>query len=216
MTWNPQRTHRSTGVGRLAVALMLALAACVTTVGAANADTRPDRQAPTERLDLTNRQKLPSRADFAAQARGAGLTGSEAKALQAEANAHLAKWGGTQTAANRIQLPGGELTLVLPGEKYARDLNAKGGARTAAASCPYTYVCAYPGRDFTGTELRLFTCDYQARIYWSGTGSWINNQRSALRAKFYDSGRVLRWTSPGGYSEDRAADWTWVWYLSPC
>ncbi|MFJ9444489.1 peptidase inhibitor family I36 protein [Kitasatospora sp. NPDC101235] len=158
-----------------------------------------------------------ARADFSAQARSLGLNSAQAKSLQARADDYLAKTpGASQVAANKIALNGGELLLALPGEERARDLAAKGDANTLSATCPYTYVCAYSGTNFTGDSLRLFTCNYPVRIYWSGTGSWINNQRSTLYAKFYDVNGNLGWTSPGGYSEDRAAPWGWVYWLSPC
>ncbi|GHC40090.1 peptidase inhibitor family I36 protein [Streptomyces cinnamoneus] len=157
-------------------------------------------------------------ADFSAQARSLGLSNAQASDLQDRVDAYLAKTHGTQVAANKIALDrGGVLLLTLPGEERARDLDAKGDALTTAlAPCPYTYVCAYSGQNFTGDELRLFTCNYPVRIYWNGTGSWINNQRSTLYARFYDSSYRVGWTSPGGYSEDRAAPWGWVWWLSPC
>ncbi|MCZ4122818.1 peptidase inhibitor family I36 protein [Streptomyces sp. H39-S7] len=145
------------------------------------------------------------------------MSASEARGLQTKVDAAAAKWGGTQVAANKIRLSGGELTLTLPGEKYTRDLNATGtSAAVANPPCPYTYVCAYEGRNFTGAYLSLFTCDTLNYIPFTEVGSWKNNQRAALRAKFYSKDKVLRWTSPGGYSEDPAADWSWVWYLSPC
>ncbi|WP_411084688.1 peptidase inhibitor family I36 protein [Streptomyces sp. cmx-18-6] len=194
MTRTGQRTNGSTGVGRVVVALLMAMAACVATVSSAAADARPG---------------------FSGQAREAGLSGAEARALQAEIDANLAKWGGKQVSANRIKLPGGDLTLALPGEKYARDLGTKGGAQ-AAGNCPSTYVCAYKGENFTGTQLNFFTCGTLNRITWNTTGSWRNAQKSTLYAKFYSEDKVLRWTSPGGYSEDASADWRWVWYLSPC
>ncbi|MFH8468356.1 peptidase inhibitor family I36 protein [Streptomyces sp. NPDC017991] len=118
--------------------------------------------------------------------------------------------------ANRIALAGGgELLLTLPGERNARDLTAPDAGLSEAGGCPYTYVCAYSGENFTGDELRLFTCNALNYIPWAETGSWINNQRSTLYAKFYDSNGNLGWTSPGGYSEDRHAPWGWVWWLSP-
>lgn len=110
----------------------------------------------------------------------------------------------------------GELLLTLPGERDARDLTAPDAGLGAAAGCPYTYVCAYPYENFAGDELRLYTCNYLNYIPWTGTGSWINNQRSTLYAKFYDTDGNLGWTSPGGYSEDRHAPWGWVGWLSPC
>ncbi|MFE7531798.1 peptidase inhibitor family I36 protein [Kitasatospora sp. NPDC057542] len=154
-----------------------------------------------------------ARADFSAQARSLGLNSAQAKSLQTRADDYLAKTpGARQVAVNKIALNGGELLLPLPGEERARDLDAN----SLSSGCPYTYVCAYSGTNFTGEELRLFTCNYPVRIYWSGTGSWINNQRSTLYAKFYDVNGNLGWTSPGGYSEDRAAPWGWVYWLSPC
>ncbi|WP_406096167.1 peptidase inhibitor family I36 protein [Kitasatospora purpeofusca] len=159
-----------------------------------------------------------ARAGFSAQARSLGLDGSQAKDLQTRVDGYLAKTpGASQTAVNRITLGGGgELLLTLPGEERARELGAAGGSPALAAGCPYTYVCAYSGENFTGDELRLFTCNYPVRIYWTGTGSWINNQRSTLYARFYNSDYNVGWTSPGGYSEDRHAPWGWVWWLSPC
>ncbi|WP_328958694.1 peptidase inhibitor family I36 protein [Kitasatospora purpeofusca] len=159
-----------------------------------------------------------ARAGFSAQARSLGLDSSQAESLQARVDGYLAKTpGASQVAANKINLSGGgELLLTLPGEERARDLGAAGNSPALSAGCPYTYVCAYSGENFTGEELRLFTCNYPVSIGWSGTGSWINNQRSTLYARFYDRDHNVGWTSPGGYSEDRHAPWGWVYWLSPC
>lgn len=199
---NPkQRSSPTGGWAKALAALMLTLVALVAAPAAAGAaDVAPG-----------------ARSDFTAQATSAGLNGTEAKGLQARVDGYLAKMPGTQVGANKIALAGGgELLLTLPGERNARDLTVPDAGRGAAAGCPYTYVCAYPGENFTGDELRLFTCNYLNYIPWTGTGSWINNQRSTLYAKFYDSNGNLGWTSPGGYSEDRHAPWGWVWWLSPC
>ncbi|MCZ0980717.1 peptidase inhibitor family I36 protein [Streptomyces diastatochromogenes] len=153
---------------------------------------------------------------FAAQARSAGLTGAQAKSLQNRVDGYLAKTGGTQVGANKIALPGGELLLTLPGEKRARDLDTKDAGAGLLAGCPYTYVCAYKYENFTGDQMNFFDCNTLNPIGWSTTGSWINNQKSTLYAKFYDKAKVLRWTSPGGPSSDAHADWSWVYYLSPC
>nr|BEK63737.1 hypothetical protein KPHV_09640 [Kitasatospora purpeofusca] len=159
-----------------------------------------------------------ARAGFSAQARSLGLDSSQARDLQNRVDGYLARTpGASQVAVNRIDLAGGgELLLTLPGEERARDLGAAGSSPALAAGCPYTYVCAYSGENFTGDELRLFTCDYPVGIKWVGTGSWINNQRSTLYARFYDRNGNVGWTSPGGYSEDRHAPWGWVYWLSPC
>lgn len=189
------------GWAKALAALMMALLALVATPAAAGA------------ADAAR----GARTDFTAQARSAGLSSTEAKGLQARVDGYLAKMPGTQVGANKIVLEGGgELLLTLPGERHARDLTTPDAGLGAAAGCPYTYVCAYPNENFTGDELRLYTCNYLTYIPWNGTGSWINNQRSTLYAKFYDSNGNLGWTSPGGYSEDRHAPWGWVWWLSPC
>ncbi|MDT9687197.1 peptidase inhibitor family I36 protein [Streptomyces sp. P9(2023)] len=198
-----QETFRSSALGKAVIALMMALLALVATTSAAGATTGPGGGS--------------ARTDFSAQATAAGLSNSQAKSLQGRVDTYLAKTPGTQVAANEIALAGGgTLLLTLPGEKQARELGAENASRAAAAGCPYTYVCAYKGENFTGDELRLYTCNYAVPIYWSGTGSWINNQRSTLYAKFYDVNGYLGWTSPGGYSEDRHAPWGWVYWLSPC
>ncbi|MFJ3791442.1 peptidase inhibitor family I36 protein [Kitasatospora sp. NPDC090091] len=190
--------HRTPGSGspaRILAALVMTLLALVGTASAAGAATTPD---------------------FSAQAHGLGLTGAQAKSLQERVDAYLATTGGTQVSANKIALNGGELLLALPGEQKARSVTAAGDATSLAASCPYTYVCAYSGRNYTGDVLTLFTCNFPVSIPWYGTGSWINNQRAALHAKFYDRNGNLGWTSPGGYSSDPAAPWGWVGWLSPC
>ncbi|MFC9246164.1 peptidase inhibitor family I36 protein [Streptomyces sp. NPDC057136] len=201
-----RRFDRSTGVGRVVIALLMTLAACVATAGTAGAATVTDSTRGTGTVAAP---------DFSAQAKGAGLSGAEAASLQAKIDARLAQGSGTQVAANKILLPQAEVTLPLPGEKGVRDLDAAGGAG-ASELCSYTYVCAFSGPNFTGERITLFTCNSPYPISWSGTGSWINNQRAALTAKFYDSAKIIRWTSPGGYSEDRYADWGWVYWLSPC
>lgn len=150
----------------------------------------------------------PTHADrFRGTATAIRLTDTEARV-----DGYLAKMPGTQVSANKIVLEGGgELLLTLPGERNARDLTASDAGFGAAASCPYTYVCAYPGENFTGDQLCLYTFNSYTFISWTGTGSWINNQRSTLYVRFYDSNGNLGWTSPGGYSEDRhapGAGWT--------
>ena len=66
----------------------------------------------------------PGAGGFSAQARGAGLTGAQAGELQSAVNAELARAGGTQVGANKINRPGATVLLPLPGEKYARDLDS--------------------------------------------------------------------------------------------
>ncbi|MFE4973552.1 peptidase inhibitor family I36 protein [Kitasatospora sp. NPDC056651] len=198
--------RKSVAAGKAVVAVVTAVLAILATTGVAGA--------------AAGAAAGPGRAgagpDFSAQARSAGLNGSQAAELQSRVDGYLATMGGTQVAANKISLDGGALLVPLPGEARARDLAAPGDVRGLAATCPYTYVCAYQLPNFTGATLTFFTCDKLNPIPWGGTGSWINNQRSGLHAKFYDVNGNLGWTSPGGYSEDPAAPWGWVYWLSPC
>lgn len=198
-----QGTFRPTAWGRAVVAVMMTLFATAATTGAAGASPAADRNGSP---------------GFAAQASSLGLTSAQADGLQRTADGYLAKTDGTQVAINKIVTrAGGELLIPLPGEKYARDLADKNGARTAAAgTCPYTYVCAFALPDFEGARLSFYDCNTLNSIPWSGNGSWKNNQASHLRAKFYDINANLGWTSPGGYSQDNNAPWGWVYYLSPC
>ncbi|MFF0432875.1 peptidase inhibitor family I36 protein [Streptomyces sp. NPDC004327] len=191
---------RPGGPGKLLAALVVALVALVAVPGAASAADGPRTAAN----------------DFSAQAERAGLTAAQARSLQQRVDGYLAENHGTQIAANKIALPGGELLLTLPGERKVRDLDAPKAGLGVTSACPSTYVCAYKYENFTGDQLNLFTCNTLNLINWYTTGSWINAQRSTLYAKFYDSDKILRWTSPGGYSSDAHADWRWVWYLSPC
>ncbi|MER8042060.1 peptidase inhibitor family I36 protein [Streptomyces sp. NPDC094032] len=185
---------RSGGPVRILAALVVAFLALVAVPGAANAADGP-------------------RADFSGQAATAGLSTAEAKGLQKQVDGALASTHGTQIGANKIALPGGgEMLLPLPGERKARDLDRG----LAAGDCPYQYVCAYYGENYTGTQINMFTCNYMYRITWNTTGSWINNQRAELRARFYDRNGAVGWVSPGGFSYDPHADWRWVWWVSPC
>ncbi|MER5771620.1 hypothetical protein [Streptomyces sp. NPDC001985] len=155
-----------------------------------------------------------SASDFMSQSRSLGLTAVQARALQAEADANVSRTGGTQVAPNKIDLGGATMTLAVPGEKYARDLTQPGSAR-AAASCGYGHMCAYKERNYVGNTIDMVRCaDY--RIPWVTRGSWINNQTTGTRARFKSSDGVVRWTSPGAYSVDPNADWSWVHWVRNC
>lgn len=192
--------RRLTALGKAVIATAVTVFTILATTGTAGAVSGPGPNS--------------ARPDFSAQARSVGLNTSQAAALQDTVNGYLATMGGTQTAINKIDLSaGGRLLIPLPGEQRARDLSAPDGPEEF---CPYTYVCAFSLPNFWGTSLQFFTCNQLNRITWTGTGSWINNQRAALHAKFYDRNGNLGWTSPGGLSWDVEASWDWVWWLSPC
>ncbi|MFE4634110.1 hypothetical protein ACFRJ1_12105 [Streptomyces sp. NPDC056773] len=199
----PRSTFLSAAPAKAAVALAMTALTLFAAPGVAGAASAPDA----------------ARSEFSAQARAAGLDAGQAKSLQKRVDSYLGKEKGKQVAVNKITLDeGAEILLTLPGEKYAREVGAPKIASAAAASeyCAYTYVCAFESTWFQGDKKTLFTCNTLNYIPWSGTGSWINNQRAALRAKFYRSDQTIGWISPGGYSEDGQAPWGWVYWLSPC
>lgn len=157
-----------------------------------------------------------SQPDFAAQASSLGLTSAQEQSLQTRVNGYLAKMGGVQVAVNQIHLTGADLYLTLPGETHARDLSAGAtGPHSVAASCSYYHMCAYQGTNFSGNILDMYACD-EYFIPWTNTGSWINNQSTGTRAQFKDNTNTTRWTSPGAYSDDPNADWSWVAYVQNC
>ncbi|GGR86473.1 hypothetical protein GCM10010252_26420 [Streptomyces aureoverticillatus] len=162
-----------------------------------------------------------NRADkaFGAQAAAAGLSDADAQSLQARIDARIRETGGTQTAANEIVLPDkSELLLPLPGEKYARDLDAPTQSNRAQApsSCAFYNFCAYKGTNFTGEVKRQKRCNDPINITWVGYGSWSNNQSDEQRARMYGvDGRLIHTTRPA-YSEDRSGDWTRVYKVDAC
>ncbi|MEV0782925.1 hypothetical protein AB0I52_08050 [Streptomyces sp. NPDC050423] len=170
----------------------------VTTMSAASASVGP----------------VSARPDFAAQARGLGLTSSQAASLQSRADTYLTKMGGTQVAVNKIHIKAGaDLFLALPGEKYARNLDGKASTQlTQGYVCPYGSLCAYSKTYYEGDAFDL-RCVY-INMPWFGNGSWHNNQRTGARAFFYDSNYNLGWTSPGASSWDADAPWGWVYRLA--
>lgn len=111
---------------------------------------------------------------FIAQAEKAGLSGSQARALQREVDGYLARTHGKQVSANKVVFKGGTVVVAAPGQRYARDLADP--AAPEAATCPMYYFCEFSGTYETGTQVN---CVYDtSEIYyttWTSMGSWINN-----------------------------------------
>jgi hypothetical protein len=188
--------------GRAVVALAVTLFALLAGTSAASATAGTDS----------------SQAGFAAQAKGLGLTSSQAKALQSKADGYLAKTNGFQVSANKIRLDSGAvMTLALPGEKFARNLGAKAtaGTQSAAYICGYGHMCAYSGTFYSGDVIDMWACRYYP-IPWSGDGSWINNQTTGTVAWFINSSGGIGWASPGAFSFDDVAPWGWVFSVNNC
>ncbi|MFZ3492418.1 hypothetical protein ACODT5_04110 [Streptomyces sp. 5.8] len=187
-----------------AAAIALALAGCLVTAGQATAGTT-----------------ATAGSEFRAQSRSAGLTAAQARTLQSVVDARLAQEGGEQTAANEVTLANGtEILLVLPGETYARDLDAApraAGTLAAPTSCGSYTFCAYRGENFSGEVKRQKVCSETINVStWTGNGSWSNNQSSGTRAKMYGSAGDLRYTTPGAYSEDRSGSWNTIFKIDAC
>ncbi|MEV5240955.1 hypothetical protein AB0K89_17895 [Streptomyces cinnamoneus] len=157
-----------------------------------------------------------ARADFAAQAQQAGLTGSQARELQSRVDGYLATTGGRQTAANKIETGAGTLVLTLPGEEKARDLDAKAGAAARLGACPYENFCMYRGTYYTGDQLNLYHCRDHALSNWRGWGSWVNNQTPGTQARLLDRNHGVVTTTAGAYSWEANYYWEPIWYVRPC
>ncbi len=152
-------------------------------------------------------------AGFADQAKKAGLSGSQAKELQTRVNDYLARTGGKQVAANRIELDGATLTLTLPGERKTRDLSS---ANAKFAECRYERFCMFRGESFTGDQLDLYYCKDHALSNWRGYGSWFNNQTPGTQARLKDRNRNVVTTTVGAPSYHPSYYWEPIWYVRPC
>lgn len=147
-------------------------------------------------------------ATFVAQSRAAGLSADKAGALQAKADAYLAKLGSgaTQVAPDRIEMTGAQLVLAVPGEAQR------------SIACPYYYFCAYDRRNFQGDYVLAENC---AVAYWipftSTDGSWKNNQTPGTRARVNYFDTDTHWYVPGAYSEQSSGmGWYRVGTVDPC
>lgn len=93
---------------------------------------------------------------------------------------------------------------------------ANAGVVSPQITCRLGHFCAFSGPNFTGEPKDWFACGVDNPVPWSGVGSWINNQTGGARAQFKSSDGVTRWTSNAPYTDDRNADWSWVWYVRIC
>jgi hypothetical protein len=149
---------------------------------------------------------------FAVQVRDAGLDLQQARVLQLQIDAYLARVGGTQVAANEIRYGGGaSLILPLPGETRARSLAA--GRVAEPTGCPFQYLCAYQYEGFAGGEIHAFYCGVLVSMPWGSVGSWRNNQTSGTVGTFYGGNPSS--TGPA-YSSSGSYNWLPVSHIRAC
>jgi hypothetical protein len=100
--------------------------------------------------------------------------------------------------------------------RTAPQTRAGTAAARAAASCPYLHFCVFSGKNFQGTMHPMKSCTWHRTHFLPA--SWVNNQTSGTRARFYDNRLNLLYTTPGAYSLD-ADSWTlglYTFYFRPC
>ncbi|MFE5812991.1 peptidase inhibitor family I36 protein [Streptomyces sp. NPDC056479] len=160
-----------------------------------------------------------TQAAFGEQARAAGLSRDDAKALQTKVDRYLARHDGRQVAANEIVLAeGATLTVTVPGEKYVRELSTSAGSRAAAAQweCADEYFCMYRQQLGMGDRLALYYCQDYALQDWTGEGSYYNLQTRGTQALLKNQNRTVIHVTPGAPYGNPSYDWTPVWYVRPC
>lgn len=148
---------------------------------------------------------------FAAQASAAGLTTVQASALQARVDGYLAKLGGTQVSANRIEFAGGAVLLALPGERQAA-----GVAAVAPIPCPLGYFCAYQWPNLGGDMIPYYYCNVDKLMPWPGIGSYNNNQTGGAQARFLNAAHQEIDRTRADRRIASSYDWTPVHYIDPC
>ena len=147
---------------------------------------------------------------FTVQARTAGLSTAQVKALQHAVDGYVAQTGGTQVSANRVNFAGGNVIVAVPGQKYAKDLADQGKAVPMSYSnCLLGDFCAYSGGSGTGTMKSYYICQ-DVVPFSSGQGSVYNHQTGGAPAYLY------RYRSNGTtylaltLTPPNKAAWSWI------
>lgn len=188
-------------------ALSITTAAVVAAIAPASA------QAATASTTGTAAATQTTHAAFAAQAHGAGLSSSQASALQAKVDGYLAKTGGTQVAANKIDLGGkGVLVLTVPGESHARDLSASATPQQTYY-CQVGHFCAYSAPNLNGNVFDWYYCGTYD-MPWAATGSFDDQQYPFTETTFHEG----RWGdhSFSAVLTNPSFDWTPVLSITVC
>lgn len=148
------------------------------------------------------------------QVEEAGLTPAQARSLQDRVDRVLARTGGTQIAINQVTWDGGDTLIPLPGEKRARELDAK--VRWTIYGCEYYQFCTYGTRHFGGMVDRMSSCGWH--VSHGFFQSYVNNQTADTRAKFYRYYRqFITSTQPPAYA-GTVPEWIGhaTHYIRPC
>ncbi|QXE39361.1 hypothetical protein KQY30_23355 [Streptomyces sp. GMY02] len=126
----------------------------------------------------------------------------EASKLQQKIDRYVDTHPGTeQISANKVRIPGGTLTVAVPGTT----------PRTAAApSCSHGWLCIQDG---LGDYYDYYDCGYYE--FWGiGDGTFNNDQTSGTVARFYNSDGTQRWSNTA--KDTGTASWSPVYYIRPC
>ncbi|MEU6405566.1 hypothetical protein [Streptomyces sp. NPDC046985] len=86
---------------------------------------------------------------------------------------------------------------------------------SAPASCPKYYFCGYAGANYSDLVFKFTDCYLQPISARTG-GSWYNNQSSGTKARMYNSGKQLVYTTPGAPYGDSHGDWSGIRYIDAC
>ncbi|MEV8624381.1 hypothetical protein [Streptomyces sp. NPDC051079] len=144
---------------------------------------------------------------YSDQARAAGLTDQQAGHLQRRVDAVLAQDPqARQTSANTLAIPGGTVTIPVPGQSEPRDL----ASPSAPRACNDGHLCITDGR---GVNYDYYRCGYYD-FNGIGDGTFNNNQTPGTRARFYNSDGSERWSHVAKGSG--TASWTPVYHIRPC
>lgn len=143
---------------------------------------------------------------FAAEARAAHISVAKARQLQEEVTNYIHEHGGTQVALNVVDVPGGSITFVVPGEKYARDLATTTEA-PAVEECPTGSFCAYEDTLYTGNERSYFDNCEKNSMPWAGEGSYKNILPDNDYAIWYGSSGAVVYKTPDADSENPDVNW---------
>ncbi|MET8647997.1 hypothetical protein [Streptomyces sp. NPDC004675] len=162
-------------------------------------------------LTVTGSVSASAQADqsrYTTQALQAGLTRAQAARLQHAVDDYSeGNPDARQVSANKLMIPGGSVTLPVPGQNQARDL----GASAAAPSCSSGHLCIVDGR---GYRYDYYYCGEAYAFDGIGAGTFNNNQTWFTKARFLNSNYTTRWTNTA--KDTGTADWTPVYYVIAC